>query len=349
MTRTNTSNAPGSGTSISSIWNASLGSPSRSCRITQAAIVSGSVPGSTSSLETSATSTATCESLLRWDGIRARGIAIRLLYNVDSERPPAIHPPPATEPELWDGLPLEAVAVPGVPDLMHHKYVVRDSAAVWTGSANWTIDSWTKQENVLATVESPGVAAAYHRNFEELWEHRDVERSGNAEPQLVDAGSIRARAWFTPGHGPQLSQAIATAIGSARRRVRIASPVITSAPILGTLDEAAARGADIAGVVDEPQTDMVFKQWAENRVSAWKIPLLARALSELPFSGKQSTPWGQGTVHDFMHAKVTVADDVAFLGSFNLSRSGEANAENVLEIADAAIADSLAAFIESVA
>src|SRR5213078_3901242 len=46
MTRTITSNAPGSGTSISSIWNASRGSPSRSWRITHAAIVSGSVPGS---------------------------------------------------------------------------------------------------------------------------------------------------------------------------------------------------------------------------------------------------------------------------------------------------------------
>ena len=35
-----------------------------------------------------------------------------------------------------------------------------------------------------------------------------------------------------------------------------------------------------------------------------------------------------------MHAKVTVADDVVFLGSFNLSRSGEQNAESVLEIHD---------------
>ena len=34
-----------------------------------------------------------------------------------------------------------------------------------------------------------------------------------------------------------------------------------------------------------------------------------------------------------MHAKVVVADDVAFVGSFNFSRSGERNAENVLEIA----------------
>jgi phosphatidylserine/phosphatidylglycerophosphate/cardiolipin synthase-like enzyme len=47
-----------------------------------------------------------------------------------------------------------------------------------------------------------------------------------------------------------------------------------------------------------------------------------------------------------MHAKVTVADDVVFLGSFNLSRSGEMNAENVLEIADAALADRLPAWID---
>src|SRR3954470_11499891 len=59
ITLTITSNAPGSGTSISSSWNASLGSPSRSARITQAAIAFGSSPGSTSRFETSDTSTAT--------------------------------------------------------------------------------------------------------------------------------------------------------------------------------------------------------------------------------------------------------------------------------------------------
>jgi phosphatidylserine/phosphatidylglycerophosphate/cardiolipin synthase-like enzyme len=51
-------------------------------------------------------------------------------------------------------------------------------------------------------------------------------------------------------------------------------------------------------------------------------------------------------VHDYMHAKVTVADDTVFLGSFNLSRSGEENAENVLEIADAALAERLAGWID---
>jgi phosphatidylserine/phosphatidylglycerophosphate/cardiolipin synthase-like enzyme len=280
----------------------------------------------------------------------ARGVQVRLLYNVDSSRPPAIHPPPSTRPEVLHELPISDRGVPGIPDLMHHKYVVRDGAAVWTGSMNWTIDSWTRQENVVVAIESEGLAAAYSANFEELWDRRDVERSGRVDPDPVDlGGGVTVRPWFTPGHGAALSQQIARAIACAQRRVRIASPVITSAPILSTLAELGGRGGvDIAGVVDEPQTDAVYGQWAANGVSAWKTPLLAKALSLLPFSGKPSTPWGPDTTHDYMHAKVTVADDTVFVGSFNLSRSGEMNAENVLEIHDPAFAEQMASFIDAV-
>ena len=49
-----------------------------------------------------------------------------------------------------------------------------------------------------------------------------------------------------------------------------------------------------------------------------------------------------------MHAKVVVADDIAFVGSFNFSRSGERNAENVLEVRDAGFADRVAAFVDDV-
>jgi phosphatidylserine/phosphatidylglycerophosphate/cardiolipin synthase-like enzyme len=280
----------------------------------------------------------------------ARGVATRLLYNVDSGRPSEIHPPPSTRPEILAELPIEARPVPGVPDLMHHKYVVRDGEAIWAGSANWTIDSWSRQENVLAIVESRELAARFRQNFEELWSRPEVDRSGNVDPDPVDVGGVQVTAWFTPGHGEQLSQRIATAIGASRRRVRIASPVITSGPILGTLAELADKGGrDIAGVVDGPQVAAVFRQWEENGHTSWKIPLLAATLSKLPFSAKPSTPWTPDSeLHDFMHAKVTVADDVVFLGSFNLSRSGEQNAESVLEIHDAALADRLAKFVDEV-
>ena len=138
-----------------------------------------------------------------------------------------------------------------------------------------------------------------------------------------------------PAAARELSHRIAKRIGTARRRVRIASPVLTAGPILGTLNEVLAEGRlDIAGVCDATQVAQVFDQWAANPRSQWKGPLLRAALTVF-HTGKRSIPYTPDSVHNFMHAKVTVADDTTFLGSFNLSRSGETNAENVLEIADA--------------
>jgi len=130
--------------------------------------------------------------------------------------------------------------------------------------------------------------------------------------------------------------------------VRICSPVITTGPVLGTLAQVIAdRSVDLAGCVDVTQVRDVIHQWTENQNISWKLPLLEQVMAG-PFTGKESTPYGAGTVHDFMHAKICVCDDTSFVGSFNLSRSGEKNAENVLEIRDASIADRLAAFVDEV-
>jgi phosphatidylserine/phosphatidylglycerophosphate/cardiolipin synthase-like enzyme len=258
-----------------------------------------------------------------------------------------VPPPPRTRPEALAALGVPLRGIGGEPDLMHHKYVVRDGTSVWTGSTNWTLDSWTREENVLVTVDSAGVAAAYAHDFEELWRRGRVEDSGRLATRPVTVGSATVRPWFCPGRGEQLSQRIAHAIGSARRRVRIASPVLTSGPILGTLAEVCAEArVDVRGVCDWTQVAQVFGQWHDNPASTWKAPLLARVLDGARFTGKRSTPYAPGAVHDYMHAKVTVADDIVFVGSFNLSRSGEENAENVLEIADAALADRLAGWID---
>jgi phosphatidylserine/phosphatidylglycerophosphate/cardiolipin synthase-like enzyme len=278
----------------------------------------------------------------------ARGVAVRIAYNADHDER-VFPPPPRTRPELIEALPFPTLGIPGIPDLMHHKCVVRDGEAVWTGSTNWTTDSWTLQENVLVLVESAGVAAEYLQNFEELWKARDVDRTGHRPPRTLDLDGRQARAWFTPGQGEELSQRIARALGRARERIRIASPVLTAGPVLGTLAELAAEArVDLRGVVDRTQMEQVVYQWRTNGRSAWKIPVLGSLLEHADFRGKPSTKYSPETPHDFMHAKVTVADDWVFAGSFNLSRSGEMNAENVLEVQDAALADRLAAFIDEV-
>lgn len=282
----------------------------------------------------------------------ARGVKVRLAYNDVPEDPdagnflPAVNPPPETNPEILARLPIETKPIKGIPDLMHHKYMVRDEKAVWTGSSNWSVYSWTRQENVLGIIDHGEVAREYLTDFEELWQKHKVERSGFGDPNPIRVGEATVRAWFTPGHGKALAQRISSKLGSARHRIRIASPVLTSGPILSTLAEIANRpGLDIAGVLDEPQTDRVYEQWATTG-SKWKIPLLTQVVETIPFSGKRSVPYGTGTVRDFMHAKVTVADDTVFFGSFNLSRSGEANAENMVEIEDPGIAGKMAKFID---
>ena len=282
-------------------------------------------------------------------GAAACGVAVRLAYNLDEDERVPIPAPPKTDPELVESLPFPTAAIPGSPDLMHHKYVIRDDEAVWTGSTNWTADSWTREENLIVTVESRELAGRYKTDFEQLWMRRDVERSGKVDSAPLDVDGVRVRAWFCPGRGERLAHRLAQAIGGATRRVRIASPLISSAPVLGTLAQAVSDGkVDVAGVVDRTQVLEVLRQWHANGNAPWKEPLLRRSLTHAPFSGKDSTPYAPGAVHDYMHAKVTVADDVAFVGSFNLSHSGEMNAENVLEIADAAIAERLAAFVDDV-
>ena len=275
-----------------------------------------------------------------------RGVAIRLAYNLDHAKEIPVPRPGGTSPEVMEGLPFPTEAIPGVPDFMHHKYIVRDASSVWTGSTNWTADSWTREENVILTVDSPAAREpATSRISSSSGRRATSRRSGRVDTAPVDG----MRAWFCPGRGEKLAHRIAKAIGAARRRVRIASPVISSAPILATLAQMASDGkVDIAGVVDATQVSEVFEQWRENGNVDWKGPLLRTALTRAPFSGKVTTPYAPGSVHDYMHAKVTVADDTVFVGSFNLSHSGELNAENVVELEDPQIADRLAAFVDEV-
>ncbi len=283
-----------------------------------------------------------------------RGVSVRLMYNQDHAQAIPVPPPPEIDLALMNRLEAAGVqvkAVPGIPDLMHHKYAVRDGAAVLTGSTNWTNDSWNREENVMVTIESAGLAAVYTQNFEELWANPVVAASGHEAPpwQALSDGT-QVRVYFCPARSLKLVHAMARSIASAQRRIRVCSPVITSGPILGTLAETVARpGIDIGGVYDATQMDEVQRQWAAQGGVGWKIAAFRSITAAARFGAKRSTPYAQGSVHDFMHAKILVADQYVYIGSFNLSHSGESNAENVVQIESQAVADLCAAYIDRVA
>ena len=276
------------------------------------------------------------------------------MFNQDHAQAIPVPPPPEIDWAFVDRLKAAGVQVkpvPGVPDLMHHKYVVRDGASVLTGSTNWTNDSWNREENVMFTVESGEVAADFAANFEGLWDKPVVAISGRSSfPWTALADGTRVRPYFCPGRSLKLVHAMSRSLSSAEKRIRVCSPVITSGPILGTLAELSDQPrVDIAGVYDATQMDEVQRQWASQGGAAWKIAAFHAVTAANRFGAKRSTPYAVGTVHDFMHAKMLVADDYVYVGSFNLSHSGESNAENVIQIESQEIADMCAAYIDRVA
>ncbi len=280
---------------------------------------------------------------------RTRGVAIRVVFNQDHPRPRPVPPPSEVDWDLLKQMEVPFHPVSGVPDLMHHKYVIRDRTAVWSGSTNWTTDSWTREENVIVRVESADLAAAYLEDFEVLWSTRDVAASGKFSAPWVELPGVRLRPFFSPGRGQKMSHEIASRVAAGTRRVRIASPVITSGPVLGTLAELIkSPRSDLGGIYDRTQMDEVQYQWSKSPLSGWKREAFRAVSASGLFASKVSTPYAIGTVHDFMHAKMTVVDDTVFVGSYNLSHSGEMNAENVLEIESAPLADLCTAYIEKI-
>jgi phosphatidylserine/phosphatidylglycerophosphate/cardiolipin synthase-like enzyme len=287
-----------------------------------------------------------------------RGVAVRLMFNQDHPATIPVPPPPEVDWDFIDKLKAIGVVVKtveGVPDLMHHKYIVRDAAspqaAVLTGSTNWTNDSFTREENVMFTIASPVVAGDYERNFEELWQKPVVAASGHFTSQWATlADATRLRPYFCPGRAMKLVHEMARSISAAQRRLRICSPVITSGPILGAIGDAVLHShADISGVYDATQMDEVQSQWALQETASWKIAAFQAIVKAVRFGSKRSIPYSKDSVHDFMHAKILVADDYVYAGSFNLSHSGEQNAENVVQFESPRIADLCAAYIDSIA
>ncbi|MDQ6765590.1 MAG: phospholipase D-like domain-containing protein, partial [Verrucomicrobiota bacterium] len=101
----------------------------------------------------------------------AAGVAIRICY--DGDKPPQPNLAGGQDPSSPGtgafvqslGFPFRRIA--GMK-LMHHKFIVRDGRAVWTGSLNLTNDAFTLMENNVVEIESSVLAESYRQDFEQL-------------------------------------------------------------------------------------------------------------------------------------------------------------------------------------
>jgi phosphatidylserine/phosphatidylglycerophosphate/cardiolipin synthase-like enzyme len=277
-----------------------------------------------------------------------RGVDVRVAFNRDPSEAPSDPRPMRSDPAAVDALSVPTRPVSDEGSLLHHKYAVRDGRDVWTGSTNWTPDALTREENVIVELtDVPELATAYRSNFERIWRHGHLRRSGSEGPAATLARGVDVRVAFSPAP-PWLSLEAARMIAAADRRVRICSPVVTSGAVLALLAEHAERPTlELGGAYDRTQMEDVQRQWQAVAHNRWKIAAWDTIAGHL--SGKVSTPYAPGAVHDYMHAKFLVVDDEVLTGSFNFSRHGEGNAENVVHLRSEEVAVTFEAFAERVA
>ena len=122
---------------------------------------------------------------------------------------------------------------------------------------------------------------------------RDVSRTGRPEPARLQVGGHPARAWFTPGHGEDLSHRIAAAIGRASRRVRIASPGDHGRAGDRHARRGGGRGARGPARRGGPHADErgLPSSGAGTRARRWKVPIVAVDPRARRVRGKPSTPY----------------------------------------------------------
>jgi phosphatidylserine/phosphatidylglycerophosphate/cardiolipin synthase-like enzyme len=247
---------------------------------------------------------------------------------------------------------------------MHSKYIIRDGltnqAGLLMGSANCTTDAWSVQDNNILIFEKCHELSAYYENdFSEMWHSGVISNSGNFDTADVDVGGTPVRVMFAPGRGRQIGGEIAARIDAAKKRLLVASMVISSGPIMGAIIDRMHRVEKFAGIFDGPEMRMVMKEWGRSKAnSGGPAPASKRAAASTGkleqfreiaafLHYKKSLPFKDRALHNFMHNKFAVVDDTVITGSFNFSTNAQSNAENVVFIESRELADAYADYLET--
>jgi phosphatidylserine/phosphatidylglycerophosphate/cardiolipin synthase-like enzyme len=308
----------------------------------------------------------------------AAGVAVRIAYDAATQQAQlpgySMSPHPGQQPqELVQALHVNPFAIapptntpdfvksPGLPSkpiegyraLMHDKYAILDcgtpGAQVWTGSSNWTDDSWTLQESNIIVLHSQALAQYFTNDVNELWAAGTIASSGNMDSGEVTlqyaAQPARVSISFAPNDGPEIDAALASLIEQTQERLTIAAVVLTSGSMINALQSLIKRGIPIDGIYDATQMEGVIYQWQMVPSNHWKIPAWQQIVEYGRLAGKHSTSYTPTSRHDFMHNKVLVSDNTVVTGSYNFSRHAQGNAENVLTIASQPLAHTYRQYI----
>ena len=282
------------------------------------------------------------------------GVQMRFCYDGDKPIRPNVaagqDPAPAGTGALVQSLGYPWHRIAGIK-LMHSKFIVRDGQSVWTGSTNLTDDAFTLMENNVVEIDSSALGAYYAEEFQQLWEKGNFDNTGRIDtvpvPISFAGQAAEVRVMFSPGYGLEIDFEIARRVCAARRRVRICSLLVNSGTLISELEKLLQGGhVAVDGIYDRTQMAEVYLQWQAVPQNRWKIGALKNIVTGARLVGKDSTPYTPTGRHDFMHNKVLLIDDSVITGSYNFSRSAQFNAENILFIESAPLAETYSTYID---
>ncbi len=134
--------------------------------------------------------------------------------------------------------------------IMHDKFVIADGRRVWTGSANISdTDSGGYSANLVVVIDSPQIAAAYEREFEQMWAGRyhKEKKPGRAGP--VRVGDAQVEVFFSP-QDKAMPNAVEPLIENAQHQIDVAVFYLTNKFVTADLIAAHLRGVRVRVIVD---------------------------------------------------------------------------------------------------
>lgn len=210
--------------------------------------------------------------------------------------------------------------------LMHDKFIVVDSARVWTGSVNLTWTGCHLHYNESIVICDRRVAEHYEEQFARL-----LDGAPDAPPLApVAVGGSRVACAFAPGQDrlkPWLD-----AVRDARKNLRVAAFSLTHPALVEAIAERAAEGLPVEIIVDTRLSHGAAGKTAAERLA--RAGCTMRRGGPVP-SRDLLRAFGLPALQDVkIHHKLLVADGWRVVtGSANPTRQGvETNDENVLSI-----------------
>ncbi|GAB5602155.1 phospholipase D-like domain-containing protein [Thermus sp. FJN-A] len=198
---------------------------------------------------------------------------------------------------------------------MHHKFLVVDGEAVFTGSTNMTWNAFARNNENSLLLPSPTLAQGYAREFQSLF---GGQKEGLGQPVAFALEGVEGVAYFSPRGGGLAREAILRRLAEAREEVLVAAFVLTDREAVEALREAHRRGVAVRVLLET-------RNLKDSRVED-----LRQAGIPLRQDGNPYT----------MHHKVMVLDQTwVVTGSYNFTgRAWQVNNENLLVLKSPALA-----------